>query len=64
MQALVQQAVAQDWRPLPHALHKAAAFHDSVRTLVLDVLMDKVSSLRLCSNLSCVFEHIKMLRLA
>ena len=42
MQGLVQQAVGQDWRPLPQALHKAAAFQESVHNLVFDVLMDKV----------------------
>ena len=44
MQALVQRAVGSDWRPLPQAMQKAAAFHDSINALVYDVLMDKVSS--------------------
>ena len=42
IQSLVQQAVAQDWRPLPQTTQKAAAFQDSVNVLVFDVLMDKV----------------------
>ena len=42
MQGLVQQAVGQDWRPLPQALQKAAAFQEGVHNLVFDVLMDKV----------------------
>ena len=44
VQAVVQQAVAQDWRPLPQTMRKAATFQDSVNALVLDVLMDKVHS--------------------
>ena len=52
MQGLVQQAVGQDWRPLPQALHKAAAFQESVHNLVFDVLMDKVCppAVSLCSH--------------
>jgi len=42
VQAVVQQAVAQDWRPLPQTMRKAATFQDSVNALVFDVLMDKV----------------------
>jgi len=42
VQAVVQQAVAQEWRPLPQTMRKAATFHDSVNALVFDVLMDKV----------------------
>ena len=42
VQAVVQQAVAQEWRPLPHTMRKAATFQDSVNALVFDVLMDKV----------------------
>ncbi len=42
VQAVVQQAVAQEWRPLPQTMRKAAAFQDSVNALVFDVLMDKV----------------------
>lgn len=45
MQALVQQAVGQDWRPLPQALQKAAAFQEAIHNLVFDVLMDKVRPL-------------------
>ena len=42
LRGLVQQAVGQDWKALPQALHKAAAFRESVHSLVFDVLMDKV----------------------
>lgn len=42
VQAMVQQAVAQDWRPLPQAMRQASAFQGSVNALVFDVLMDKV----------------------
>lgn len=44
VQAVVQQAVAQEWRPLPHTMRKAATFQDSVNALVFDVLMDKVKA--------------------
>ena len=40
----MQQAVAQEWRPLPQTMRKAATFQDSVNALVFDVLMDKVQS--------------------
>ena len=43
LQAAVQQATAQDWRPLPASVKRAAAFQEAVNALVLDVLMDKVS---------------------
>ena len=43
VQGLVQQAVGQDWRPLPQAIQKATMFQSSINTLVFDVLMDKVS---------------------
>lgn len=42
LQAAVQQATAQDWRPLPASVKRAAAFQEAVNALVLDVLMDKV----------------------
>lgn len=46
VQATLQQAVSQDWRPLLQTMHKATAFQDSVNALVLDVLMDKVGVLQ------------------
>ena len=42
VQATVQQAVGQDWRPLPQAMRQASAFQGAVNALVFDVLMDKV----------------------
>ena len=58
MQELVQQAVGQDWRPLPQALHKAAAFQEAVHNMVFDVLMDKVCPL---SNSSSFFTTTQVL---